>query len=101
MALLLSSCGTVVIKDQEDCGDMGSLGATCFHTLSSETRDIPKAQWDDERFGMVCTKASNIADTKAAIEKLCSVSNDCTYEVKQRIDAFYNHIDQIQTVQLP
>lgn len=96
MALLLSSCAQVPIKDQEYCGDEGTLGAHCFHTLSSGERQIEKEAWDNERFGMVCTKAENLADTKAVIEKLCSEANNCTYEVQQAITAFFNHMEEVK-----
>lgn len=75
---------------------MGSLGASCFHTLTSDKRDIPKTAWDDIRFGQVCTDAANLADTKAVIEKLCSMTNVCTFEVQQQLDAFFLNVNQIQ-----
>lgn len=67
---------------------MGSAGASCFHTLSDESRDIDKSTWDEERFGMVCTKAENFANWKAAILKLCKASHGCTYEDRRMINEF-------------
>lgn len=75
---------------------MGSLGAACFHTLTDQKRDIPKIAWDDIRFGQVCTTAGNLADTKAVIEKLCSMTNVCTFEVEQKLNAFFLNVDHLQ-----
>jgi hypothetical protein len=86
LLLTLTACAKVSIKDAEWCGDMGFLGASCFHTLTPDTRDIPQPNWDEERFGQVCTKAKTFKDMKVAIEKLCSVSNvRCSYEVEEII----------------
>lgn len=74
---------------------MGSLGAACFHTLTDAKRDIPKSDWDDLRFGQVCTTAANLADTKAVIEKLCSMTNVCTFEVQERLNAFFLNVDHL------
>lgn len=84
--LILSGCASVRIPDTEWCGDMGSEGAACFHTLSDESRDIPKAEWDEYRFGQVCTTANDFASIKTALEKLCSMAGKrCKYYVKQAI----------------
>jgi hypothetical protein len=78
----------VQISDSEWCGDAGSLGASCFHTLSDQERDIEKDQWDQERFGMVCTSAETLAEWKAAILKLCKDTKRCDYETKKKIVEF-------------
>lgn len=84
--LLLSGCASVQIPDTEWCGDMGSEGAACFHTLTDESRDIPKPEWDNERFGQVCTTPNDFASIKSALEKLCSMAGKrCRYYVKQAI----------------
>lgn len=87
---VLSGCGSVPVRDQEWCGDLGGAGATCFHTLISNTRDMDKATWDALRFGQVCTAASNFADTKAVIEKLCRATKNCVYE---KVQAFFQRIE--------
>lgn len=84
--LLLSGCASVRIPDTEWCGDMGKEGAACFHTLTDDERDIPKAEWDDYRFGQVCTTNNNFAAIISALEKLCSKAGKrCTYYTKQAI----------------
>src|SRR6185369_11488112 len=75
-----TGCKPLEIKDSEWCGDMGPDGAICFHTLVPDMRIVPKAQWDIEREGQVCTKGSVFADQKALIEKLCHETNGCAYE---------------------
>jgi hypothetical protein len=93
--MVLSGCGQVVIRDHELCGDEGSLGAECYHTLTPDHRVIHKSQWDDERFGMICTSADNVADDKAAIEKLCNETKKCTTDQQvqlQRASKFLNRI---------
>jgi hypothetical protein len=64
---------------------MGSLGASCFNTLSDQSRDIEKAEWDAERLDMVCTKAEYFANWKAAILKLCKKTKICSYEVMRAL----------------
>lgn len=59
---------------------MGAQGATCFHTLAKDTRDLTLEQWDTVRFGQVCTDATNFASNKAALEKLCKETKNCNYE---------------------
>lgn len=95
--LLLSGCGRVQIKNHEWCADIGTQGATCAETLSTDTRDIPKEQWDNERFGQLCTTVDTFTDIKAVIEKLCSVSGRCDYETKQKIRAFFERTDVLVT----
>ena len=96
----LCACGSVKIKDGEWCGDAGSMGAHCFHTLTDEKRDIPKDQWDeqlvgqDHRFGMVCTQAENFANWKASILKLCSKFKVCTYAFKKQLSDFSEKVDE-------
>lgn len=92
--LTISGCSTVVINDAEWCADMGKLGATCVHTLTTDTRDLAKEQWDTERFGQVCTASENFANLKAAILKLCRETKMCSYETLQKINAFEGRIQQ-------
>lgn len=72
---------------------MGNLGASCFHTLSEGSRDLAPAEWDAERFGMVCTKAENFSDWEAAIRKLCRLSKSCTYNVKTKVATFSKRVN--------
>ncbi len=70
---------------------MGKDGAACFHSSSDASRDIPKLQWDTERFGMVCTKSDTLASWKASIQKLCSQTKNCVFP--KELAAFFNKVD--------
>lgn len=91
--LLLEAC-TVKVQDSEFCADLGALGATCFHLLSSAHRDLSPAQWQKIRFGQLCETADAFANLKAVIETLCQNSaGSCTYEQKQQVDSFFQKLD--------
>lgn len=92
--LALDGCAHVKIHDHEFCTDAGSLGAVCFHSMTSETRDIPQPTWDDFRFGQVCEDYSVYADLKRLTEQLCSVSNACDYDVKKKLDEFFGKLEK-------
>ena len=100
--LTLSACAKVEINDHEWCTDMGSQGATCFHTMTTQTRDIPKSEWDDLRFGNTCTAdpqsnpGATMADMKSVIERLCIISKRCNYQTQQAIRDFFYRVDQAQ-----
>lgn len=89
----LVSCGNVRVKNQEWCGDMGELGADCFNTHNSNTRSPTKEQWDEERFGMVCTTAKTFADIKATILKLCKGYKKCIFDTSSNSVSFTNRND--------
>lgn len=91
---LLASCTHVEIKDSEWCADKGYLGAKCFNSLSSNTRKIAKREWDEERFGILCTKSENFTNWKSAIEKFCYQTKACTYEVKETIKELETKIEK-------
>jgi hypothetical protein len=81
---------------------MGPDGASCFHTLTTtDDRDIPKEQWDEERFGMMCTKSENFANWKTVIEQLCSkMPGMCTYHVKEQLTKFFKRADEMNQAQM-
>lgn len=93
IALLHSGCARVRIDDAEFCGDMGSEGAQCFNLLSDKEREIPKPQWDEERFGMICTEAQTFVEWKKAIIKLCRVSGRCYYDTTEMAVKFGDRVD--------
>lgn len=93
----LTSCRTIELRDQEWCGDKSHLGARCSHTYSNVVRDVPKAQWDRERVGMVCSRAENFAENMAIIKKLCSETKKCT---RKQINALQNFTDDLDEYEL-
>lgn len=74
---------------------MGADGALCFNTLLPDSREIPKAQWDVERMGQVCSAPQNFADTKGALEKLCHETRNCIYIKK--LQKFFQQVEAVQT----
>lgn len=78
--LILTSCAKVEVKDSEFCGDMGVEGATCFHLLSENSRELTKPEWDQERFGMICGKAEAFSNLKTVALKLCAITRRCTFD---------------------
>lgn len=96
LGFLLESC-TVKINDSEFCADLGALGATCFHLLSSTSRDIKKADWDKLRFGQICETTDVFANLKAAVESLCQNSGNCTFEQQQAASAFFAKVESVKS----
>jgi len=92
---VISGCATVEIKNQEFCGDMGSMGATCFKTLTDDTRDINKTDWDNERMGMICESPEVFADWKGLIMKLCHKSRACRYQAEKMLSRFFTNIEVV------
>lgn len=92
--LILSSCGQIRLNNSEWCGDLGDLGASCFKTHSDESRDITKDEWDQERFGQVCTQAENFSNMKTALQKLCYLTKKCTIEEKKILNSLENKIEK-------
>ena len=96
VSLLLNGCAVVRIKNSEWCGDFGPEGASCFNTHNDNSRDIPSNEWDEERFGMICTSAETFTDWKANILKLCKVAGRrCRFEEKKNIIIFMDKVDGI------
>lgn len=91
---LAVSCGRIQIKNSEWCGDMGELGASCFHTLTDDSRDLDKYDWDKERFGQLCTQPENFTALKTAIEKLCYKNKKCTFEEKKILKRMIKKIEK-------
>lgn len=96
LALSLSACGSRVrITDTEWCADVGAEGALCFRTLSETRRAIPKAQWDEERYGQICSTADTFAEWKAALLKLCEDTGRCDYQTQQTIQRFEQKLHHV------
>lgn len=87
-APLLASCGSVEIKDVQFCSPIpGGLGAVCDNFLTSNQLILDEIQWTilkDSWQVVECTSYASLADMKAEVEKLCSVTK-CTYEMKKAI----------------
>lgn len=106
--MVASSCAHVDIPDHEWCADKGTLGAHCVHTNVDAERDINKADWDNMRFGQICTNdptdkmGSTFADMKSVIEQLCNLAKKrCTYDDIESVENFFLKVDETQKSFLP
>lgn len=82
-SISLVECTTTHITDIEACGDKGSLGGHCAHTLTNETRNLNKHDWDAMRFGWICMSPEDFTNTETEIAQLCnSNSKLCDYRTK-------------------
>jgi hypothetical protein len=79
-------CATYKVYNKEVCGDLGPYGAHCNQTLKEKTRDIPKAQWDKDRVGMLCMSSQGFTDTETVIEQMCAENPKCTYHERIEIE---------------
>lgn len=84
----LPSCRSVRVSNTEWCGDMGRLGASCFHTLTDHEREISPSDWESYRFGMICATAEDFAEIKKSLLKLCASTRKCKYDTRIKIQNF-------------
>lgn len=91
LALLSLSC-TVPIKNNRFYADAGPDGAFWFQSLSKGQGKLSKADWDKQRFGMICENTEVFANLKEAVDTLCQNTNACTYEQIQAETQFYQKI---------
>jgi len=92
---VVTSCGTVEIKDGEACADFGVNGAHCNWLFHDEPRELTFEQWDRERFGMICTKSANFKDWQADIQKLCAISKRCSKKELEFLNDFFLRLKAI------
>lgn len=98
LTLLTASCANIPITNSRWYADIGTQGAVWAETQTVDSGEVKQPQWDDMRFGMICTEAKTFADWKATIEKLCSVSGKCTYQIKQQFNQFFENIEYLERV---
>lgn len=87
--LVFCGCTQIQISDDTFYADKGPLGAVEIHTLTAGTTDISPAQWNNLRFGMICTDENTFAKWKADIETLCSYTSECDYPA---VSAFLDRV---------
>jgi hypothetical protein len=97
--LALNACKTVTIDDSIWYGSLGSQGAVAEHVLQSGSTVITLEQfaalWDNTSDPLICTNSSVFAAWKSDLEKLCSDSNDCSYDDTQTINAVTQKMGKI------
>jgi hypothetical protein len=75
---------------------MGTEGASCFRLLSGEERELDEQEWEQERFGMICSKAEAFTNLKSVALKLCATTGRCTYDERESLIRFEDKIYRIQ-----
>ena len=80
------SCAKVHIANERFCADKGRLGAVCDYINSGPPKRYSKEDWDQIRFGMVCTDAAAITRLLGVIRKFCFDSGRCTYEEYKELE---------------
>lgn len=98
VALVLSSCGQVTVKDEVMYGNKGMIGAVEFHTLTTGQKDISFEAWMQalKTEPMICTSINAFGDVKEELEQLCSVCNCCAADMTKAIDQFFDNMTQAQ-----
>ncbi len=93
IGLLEVGCGHITIYDREVCVDVGAIefpkgsgqivGARCAHTLTKQTRNVPKAQWDQERIGQFVMNSQAYTDVETVSDQFCAAyPGICDYETR-------------------
>lgn len=89
LCVVFSACATTV-PNIPLYADKGPLGARQEWMLGGTGRAVPKIEWDDLRFGMVCTPLPELSKILAVIEKLCYAGH-CNYEEAKAAAAEIRH----------
>jgi hypothetical protein len=92
VAVINLSCAHYKVYDKEVCGDLGDYGAHCNHTLVDKPRDIPKAQWDRERVGMLCLTSEGFNDTETVIDQFCQDNPRCDFVTRESLRAAISRV---------
>lgn len=79
----------------------GSDGAYCFYTLSDRERDLSFEEWTNTSRGWIAGSPEAFANLKEAIDKLCSETNKCEYEIEQLLKAVFGRMDKAQNKAKP
>lgn len=96
LSFLLTSCGTIKLKDGRVCGDMGRLGATCDNVFKDKPVDIAQPEWDRVRVGQLCMGSALFANWKGALIKFCNDTKRCTYEEEQAIETMGKKVERLK-----
>lgn len=95
LSFLLSSCGTVKLKDGQACGDMGRLGATCDNVFTDKPVDYDEKTWEQKRVGRISLTPALFANWKAALIKFCNDTKRCTFEEEQAVEEVGKRVDRL------
>lgn len=81
---LVSACARLTVPNIEVCRDKGALGAHCSFTNVDVTRDISRADWDNERFGQFCMNEKEFARNQLFFEQACELMKNCDVETLKK-----------------
>lgn len=104
LLLLVSGCTQVQIRDETIYALKGpGAGAVSIHTLTPGMVDLSAIEWEqtqvnimNSRKAVMCMSSDSFADWKAAIEKLCSQGNYCTYETNKAVEKFFYKMEKLK-----
>lgn len=117
VTLLLSSCQTVAVKDEQFCavipkflpGDLpgvptGSDGCACDYMLTSHQEILSetdcqalKNSWMTGGQAVMITPSGTLGDIKGELEKLCSRTR-CSYTLRKAIAGMNRIVKQAQVI---
>lgn len=83
IALSLSGCADVPIKDTTVCANLGSDGAHCNNTLTEKPVDYSALEWQQKSVGWLCMNSDDFNNTETAVDQLCQICGNCTYQTKE------------------
>lgn len=86
--LLLSSCNTVKIHDEQFCSPLpNSLGAVCDNFLEQNQLILTEPEWEALQVSWQiteCTSAQTLKDIKVEVEEMCSLTH-CDEQIKTKL----------------
>lgn len=95
IALLLSGCAQLTIKDFTACSDGGASGAVCDNYLTNHQVILDKTEWAALRFGWLCVSPGDYGNIKTELEQACSIAK-CSYEQQESMEAFFLKVNNLR-----
>lgn len=75
LSLIVASCSTLTVPNEELCVEKTRENASCFWSIEGPKRQIPKEVWRIERIGRVSMKPEAFGNYRKTIEKACLKMN--------------------------
>lgn len=97
-ALQLSGCDSVSVKDEIFYGNKGMMGATEFHSLTTDQKAISFEDWMKllRTEPLICSSVQTFGDAKMFFEKVCSVCNCCDVDTTKAAEQFFTNVQNSQ-----
>lgn len=84
----------MTITDSEAVGNLPDGRGALFHTLTTPSRIVPKAEWDVKRIGWISVPPEWFAENKAVVEKLCHSTQKCDYKMQQNLERVFRQVGE-------